>query len=61
MVAQSLQHSASIGLPVKWPYHDICSHNGSLMLAHHLQPWLNSKIALAKHLMYAGGTGNLIH
>ena len=61
MVAHRLQHWASIGLPVEWPQHDICSHNASLMLAHHLQPWLNSKTALAKHLIFAGGTDNLIH
>ena len=54
MVAHRLQHWASIGLPVEWPYHDICSHNASLMLAHHLQPCLNSKTALAKHLFFAG-------
>ena len=57
MVAHRLQHRASIGLPVEWPWHDICSHNASLMLAHHLQPWLNSKTALAKHLILAGGGG----
>ena len=44
-----------------WALADICSHKASLMLAHHLQPWLNSKTALAKHLIFAGGTGNLIH
>ena len=52
MVAHSLQHWASIGLPVGWPQHDICSPNGSLMLAHHLQPWLSSKTELAKPLIF---------
>ena len=46
MVAQSLQHWASIGLPIDWPYNDKCSPNASLMLAHLLQPWLNSKTVL---------------
>ena len=31
------------------------------MQAHHLQPWLSSKTALAKRLIFAGVTGNLIH
>ena len=61
MVAHRLQHWASIGLPVEWPKHSICSLNASLMLAHHLQPWLSSKTALAKHLIFAGSTGNLTH
>ena len=54
MVAHRSQHWASIGLAVEWPKHDICSHNASLMLAHHLQPWLNNETALAKHLIFAG-------
>ena len=31
------------------------------MLAHHLQPWLRSETALAKRLIFAGVTGNLVH
>ena len=53
-MAHCLQHWASISLPVEWPYHDICSPNASLMLAHRLQPWLGSKTALAKRLIFAG-------
>ena len=48
MVDHRLQHWTSIGLPVP-------------MLAHYLQPWLSSKTALAKRLIFAGVTGNLIH
>ena len=48
MVAHCLQHWASIGLPVEWPYHNMCSPHASLMLAHHLQPWISSKTELAK-------------
>ena len=54
MVAHRLQHWASIGLPVEWPKYDICSPNASLMLADHLQPWLSSKTALAKRLIFTG-------
>ena len=55
------RHCHNVSLMVAHRLHDICSHNVSLMLAHHLQPWLNSKTAFANHLIFAGGTGNLIH
>ena len=54
MVAHRLQHWASIGLPIDWSQHDKCSPNVILMLAHLLQPWLSSKPALAKRLVFAG-------
>ena len=55
MVAQRLQHWASISPALAYqyrPYHDKRSPNASLMLAHRLRPWLSSKTALAKRLFF---------